>query len=164
MELKQIPEKNPEFIGKVMTSKGLGRGYWKSYNAKRNKFVPLRTNENYKLPNGAEIPLPQYYRNYIYKEEEKEKLWIEKQERGYRYIGGEKVDMNNEKEWANLTRYYQGISENVWKIEPAKWEEEKQKKRLAKMREARRRVNKSRESVDKRQKSVNKPVNNLLIK
>ena len=50
----------------------------------------------YKLPNGAEIPLPQYYRNYIYSEEEKEKLWIEKQERGYRYIGREKVRMDND--------------------------------------------------------------------
>ena len=77
----KIPEKNPEFIGKIMNSKGLGKGYWKSYN----------TNENYKMPNGAELPLPQYYRNYIYTSEEKEALWLEKQERGYRYIGGEKV-------------------------------------------------------------------------
>ena len=65
-----------------MTSKGLGKGYWKSYNARRNAYRENNTNENYKLPNGAEIPLPQYYRNYIYSEEEKEKLWIEKQERG----------------------------------------------------------------------------------
>ena len=113
----KIPEKNPEFIGKVMTSKGLGKGYWKSYNARRNAYRENNTNENYKLPNGAEIPLPQYYRNYIYSEEEKEKLWIEKQERGYRYIGGEKVKMDNEEEWANLTRYYQQHSEKVWKID-----------------------------------------------
>ena len=90
----KIPEKNPEFVGKVMASKGIGKGYWKSYNARRNRYVPRITNESYKLPNGAEIPLPQYYRNYIYTDEEKEKLWVEKQERGYRYIGGEKVMMD----------------------------------------------------------------------
>ena len=72
--------------------------------------------------------------------------------------------MDNEEEWANLTRYYQQQSEKVWKINPIHWEEEKQKKRLAKMREARRRVNKSRKSVDNSTKSVDKPVNNLLIK
>lgn len=160
----KIPEKNPEFIGKVMASKGIGKGYWRSYNAKRNRYIPSGTNENYKLPNGAEIPLPQYYRNYIYTEEEKEKLWIEKQERGYRYIGGEKVMMDDEETWANLTKYYQNISETVWKIDPIKWEAEKQRKRLAKMRKALRRVNNLRKPVDNSAKSVNKPVNNLLIK
>ena len=45
----KIPEKNPEFIGKVMTSKGLGKGYWKSYNAKRNRYKEDDTNECYKL-------------------------------------------------------------------------------------------------------------------
>ena len=69
---------------------------------------------------------------------------IEKQERGYRYIGGEKVMMDDEETWANLTRYYQGINENVWKINPIKWEIEKQKKRLAKMRKARLKFRKSR--------------------
>lgn len=160
----KIPEKNPEFIGKVMASKGIGKGYWKSYNARRNRYVPGRTNENYKLPNGTEIPLPQYYRNYIYTDREKEKLWIEKQERGYRYIGGEKVMMDDEETWANLTKYYQNISETVWNINPIKWEAEKQKKRLAKMKKALRRVNNSRKSVDNSTKSVNKPVNKLLIK
>lgn len=160
----KIPEKNPEFIGKVMASKGIGAGYWKSYNAKRNRYVSRGTNENYKLSNGTEIPLPQYYRNYIYTDEEKEKLWIEKQERGYRYIGGEKVMMDDEETWANLTKYYQNISETIWKIDPIKWEKEKQKKRLAKMRKALRRVNNSRKSVDNSTKSVNKPVDNLLIK
>ena len=98
----KIPEKNPEFIGKVMCSKGIGKGYWKSRNAKRNIYVRNNTNENYKMPNGAELPLPQYYRNYIYTSEEKETLWIEKQERGYRYIGGEKVFLEDEEEWENL--------------------------------------------------------------
>lgn len=159
----KIPEKNPNFIGKVMCSKGIGKGYWNSYNARRNRYKENDTNENYKLPDGSELPLPQYYRNYIYNENEKESLWIEKQERGYRYIGGEKVDMNNEEEWNNLTRYYQEQNERIWNIDPIQWEKEKQRKRLAKMREALRHVNNSRKYVDNSTKSVNKPVNKLLI-
>lgn len=160
----KIPEKNPEFIGKVMCSKGIGSGYWKSRNAKRNIYVRNNTNENYKMPNGAELPLPQYYRNYIYSSEEKEALWIEKQERGYRYIGGEKVFLDNEEEWENLTKYYQGVNENIWKFDPIKWDKEKQKKKLARMREARRRVNNSKKSVNNSRKSVNNSVDKLLIK
>ena len=34
--------------------------------------------EYYRLPNGVELPLPEYYRKKIYSEEEREKLWIEK--------------------------------------------------------------------------------------
>lgn len=136
----KIPEKNRLFVGKVMCSKGLGAGYWKSYNAKRNVYQDNNTNEMYKLRNGTEIPLPQYYRNYIYNEEQKEKLWLEKQERGYRYIGGEKVDMNNDEEWNNLTQYYQQQSEGVWKIDPIEWDREKQRKRLTKMKIYRQRM------------------------
>lgn len=133
----KIPEKHKLFIGKVMASKGIGAKYWETYNARRNHYKDNGTNEMYKLPNGTEIPLPQYYRNHIYDEEQKEKLWIEKQERGYRYIGGEKVDMNNTEEWNNLTRYYQNQSETIWRIDPKEWDIKKQQKRLAKMKKYR---------------------------
>lgn len=130
----KIPEKHKLFVGKVMASKGIGANYWNSYNARRNRYKDNNTNEMYKLPNGNEIPLPQYYRNHIYNEEEKEKLWIEKQERGYRYIGGEKVNIDNTEEWNNLTKYYQELSEKIWGIDPIEWDKKKQQRRLAKMR------------------------------
>ena len=130
----KMPEKHPTFTGKVMASKGIGKGYWKSYNAKRNRYKENDTNEMYKLPNGTELPLPQYYRNYIYTDEEKEKLWIEKQEREYRYIGGEKVNMEDNETWENLTKYYQQRNEDLYKFSPKEWEIEQQKRRLEKMR------------------------------
>ena len=73
---------------------GLGKGYEQSYNSKRNAYRENNTNEYYRLPNGMELPLPEYYRKKIYNEEEREKLWIEKQERGYRYICGEKASIS----------------------------------------------------------------------
>ena len=65
------------------------------------------TKETYKLENGSELPLPKYYHDKIYTEDERENLWIIKQERGYRYIAGEKVSTDDLEEWDNLTKYYQ---------------------------------------------------------
>ena len=62
--------------------------------------------------------LPIYYKNKIYTDEEKEKLWIEKQERGYRYICGEKVSTGDEEEWNNLVTYYQERAKKLYKEKP----------------------------------------------
>ena len=45
-------------------------------------------------------------------------MWIIKQERGYRYIAGEKVSTDNLEEWDNLTRYYQKRAEQLYGDKP----------------------------------------------
>ena len=52
------------------------------------------------------MKLPIYYRNYLYSEEEKEKLWIEKLNKNERYILGRKIDVSQTYE-----RYLRGIEE-----------------------------------------------------
>ena len=99
----KVNEKNPGFRGKVLSSAGIGKGYLSRRDAKRNQYKGKDTNETYRLRNGTIINLPTYYKNKIYSEEEKEALWIAKQEQGYRYIQGEKVDMNNEQTLKNIT-------------------------------------------------------------
>lgn len=146
----KIPEKYPNFIGKVMCSKGIGSRYGQSKNCKLwNTYRGKNTKETYKLPNGREINLPQYYRDKIYTDEQKEKLWIQKQERGYRYICGEKVSTENTELWENLTKYYQERAKKLYHENPIEWDLAKQKKRLERMR-------KYRQAVNKRMKSVNK--------
>ena len=66
----KVDERHKEYQGKVLCSKGIGTNYAKSINAKNNKFKGSKTNETYKLPNGAKLNLPIYYRNAIYTEEE----------------------------------------------------------------------------------------------
>ena len=44
------------------------------------------------------IPLPKYYKNKLFTEEEKELLWIEKIEEGYSYVMGEKHPTRTEEE------------------------------------------------------------------
>ncbi|QCS36880.1 replication initiation protein [Tortoise microvirus 19] len=86
------------FVGKILTSPGIGRGYIGSYNASKNKFNKESTNETYKLNNGCKIALPQYYRNKIYTEEEKEQLWISKIEKEELYVMGRKIrNINTER-------------------------------------------------------------------
>ena len=133
----KICEKWPDFRGKVMCSAGIGSSYDTSYNAKRNRYRGEDTKETYKMEDGAELPLPKYYHDKLYTEEERENLWIIKQERGYRYIAGEKVSTDNLEEWDNLTRYYQRRAEQLYGDNPEDWEREKVKARLERMRLAR---------------------------
>ena len=65
-----------------------------------------------------------------------------KQERGYRYIGGEKCSTEDLEEWDNLTSYYQRRGVEVFGDRPDEWEKDKQRKRLERMRIARRRIHK----------------------
>ena len=116
-----------------MCSAGIGSKYETSYNAKRNRYRGKETKETYKLEDGNELPLPKYYHDKLYTEEERENLWIIKQERGYRYIAGEKVSTDNLEEWDNLTRYYQRRAELLYGDNPEDWKREKVKARLEKM-------------------------------
>lgn len=81
-----------DFIGKIFCSKGLGKGYLNTWDAKQNKYVPRGTNESYRLGNGAKINLPQYYRTKIYNEEEREALWIERLDKDEIYVLGNKIE------------------------------------------------------------------------
>lgn len=97
------------YIGKILCSKGIGRGYEETYNGKQNKYVPRGTKETYRLNNGAKTGLPQYYRKKIYTEEEREKLWIEKIEKQIVYVMGRKINISTEegqKEYQEAIRYY----------------------------------------------------------
>ena len=74
----------------VLCSQGIGRGY----NGRHNMFADTSTNELYTLPNGLKIPLPIYYRNKIYSEEEREKLWLNKLDKQVRYVNGIEIDIS----------------------------------------------------------------------
>ena len=56
------------------------------------------TKEYYKTKQGIKLGLPIYYRNKIYSEEEREKLWIEKIDSKTRYINGLKISVKDGEE------------------------------------------------------------------
>lgn len=86
------------FKGKILPSPGIGKNYLSKWDAKNNKYAGEKTKEWIKLPNGAKTAMPTYYRNKIYTEEEREKLWIEKLEKGITYVMGQKIRNANTKE------------------------------------------------------------------
>lgn len=96
------------FQGKIHCSPGLGRNYNKSFNAQKNEYKAEKTDETYKLSNGTKVALPVYYRNKIYTEEEREKLWIEKIDKGKRFVNGVKIDIRTRK---GRNHYYRALDE-----------------------------------------------------
>ena len=76
-------------------------------NSKINKFKGKETNETYRTSTGHKISLPIYWRNKIYTEEEREKLWLQKLDKEERWVMGEKVKINNGYEdYDKIVKYY----------------------------------------------------------
>lgn len=121
-----------QFIPKVLASKGIGKNYINRLDAKNNKYKEGETNETYRFRNGSKIYLPQYYRNKIYTDEEKEKLWIEKQEKDEVYICKEKVKPDS-KEYYNLLQYYRKRGQEIHGDNPQEWEKDILRKRRARL-------------------------------
>lgn len=103
-------EKHKTYKGIILVSPGIGKNYTNSYNARQNRYTPNNTNDSYKTPTGHTMSLPTYYRNKIYTDEEREKLWLEKLDQNTRYICGEKVPFKTKSEIDNyfrLLKYHQ---------------------------------------------------------
>lgn len=90
----------------ILCSPGIGQCYTNKYNATTNKYKPQNTKETYTDRAGFKTALPIYWRNKIYTEEEKEKLWIEKLNKQIRYVNGIKIDVSkNEKEYWDALKW-----------------------------------------------------------
>lgn len=86
----KVDIKHTEYIPRILTSSGIGN----KYKGTINKYKGKETKEYYRLNNGHKINLPVYYRNKIYTEEEKEKLWMKKLDEEIRYVNGKKIDIS----------------------------------------------------------------------
>lgn len=87
--ITKIDNDHKDFTGKIFCSAGIGDRYIKSGEGKRfNAYRGENTKEYYKSREGYKMQLPIYYRNNIYTEEEREKLWLFKLDKKERYIRG----------------------------------------------------------------------------
>lgn len=90
-------ENHKDFKALIMCSPGIGKNYMKSVNASLNKFNPNgETFEAYLMPDGTQRGLPIYYRNKLYSEAEREKLWLKKLDKQERWVNGLKIDVSTE--------------------------------------------------------------------
>jgi hypothetical protein len=92
--INKIDKLHEEYQSKILTSPGIGKGYLNSPDAEKNKFKGIETKETYKTRTGLKLGLPIYYRNHIFTDEEREKLWLQKLDKEERWILGHKIDVS----------------------------------------------------------------------
>jgi hypothetical protein len=89
-----------------------------------------------RLRNGGKLNLPTYYRNKIFTEEEREKLFLDKIEKGIVYVLGIKINLKTEES------RYMGVlisererCERIYYDNPKDWDERKYRNKLKKQRQ-----------------------------
>lgn len=106
----------------------------KTIASKKNKYNETKTDETYRSSTGHQMGMPIYWRNKIYNEEEREKLWLQKLDKEERYICGERIDISKtEKNYYKLLEFHRkrnqelgyGSNDTNWKRK--KYEEERRK-------------------------------------
>jgi hypothetical protein len=127
-------EKHKDFVPITLCSAGIGEGYLKRSDSELNRYRENKTNETYRLRNGVKINLPIYYRNKIYSEEEREKLFIEKIEKGKVWICGIECDISDEAAYTQILQEQQLEKQKIHGDDPKQWEVAKYLKRLARQR------------------------------
>lgn len=100
----KIDKDHEEYNPIVLTSAGIGKSYLDREDAKKNRYNKKGTKEVYTTQQGFKIALPTYYRNHIYSEEEKEKLWTEKLDKQERWVDGVKIKNDKDDE-----EYYKAL-------------------------------------------------------
>lgn len=135
--INKIDQEHKEYKPKILTSAGIGKGYMNRIDAELNKYKEKKTVETYKNRQGYKIALPIYYRNKIYTEEEKEKLWINKLDKETRYVNGNKIDISKGEEEYYKTLEYEreknkrlGYGNNEKNWERIKYENERRNMNL----------------------------------
>lgn len=112
--VNKIDTKHKEYNSKILTSAGIGKNYINRIDAEKNKFKGPETKETYTTKQGLNIALPIYYRNKIYTEEEKEKLWLQKLDEEIRWVNGEKVDISKgEEEYYELLKWHRAKNKRL---------------------------------------------------
>lgn len=86
---------HPNFKGKVFASKGIGYGYIsrKENSIVVNQFKGEETRDYYIDRQGHKRRLPNYYRNKLYTDEQREQLWLSKQKKQEIFVMGQKYSL-----------------------------------------------------------------------
>jgi len=93
--MTKIDEKHKEYKERVLTSAGIGKEFVNNDKIGYYKFKNENTNEQYIANNLAKSGMPIYYRNKLWTEEEREKMWINKLDKEIRYVLGKEISIKN---------------------------------------------------------------------
>lgn len=82
-----------EFKSPILNSPGIGKGFLKRPDSNK-PYIPGNTKDHYRTRTGIKLGLPIYYRNHIFNDDEREKLWLEMLDKEVRYVNGIKIDVS----------------------------------------------------------------------
>lgn len=92
----KIDTVHKDYKAQIFASPGIGSSYLKTFEAKTSyKYRPHNSREFYTLKNGVKVGLPIYYRNKLYSEREREKLWTDRLDKGTLWCNGIQLDNIN---------------------------------------------------------------------
>ena len=133
----KVDTKHPEFKQIVLASKGIGAGYmdrldylWQKQNYKNINVA------TYAFRNGTKMAMPKYYKDKIFTEKEREKMWINNLNRGLLWIYGEKVKADDWETIDNLRKYWQEYGRKIMGDNPIAWNAMKERRKEEKQRQA----------------------------
>ena len=133
----KVDVKHKTFKQIVLASKGIGSGYldrldylWQKQNYEKIEVA------TYTFRNGTKMAMPKYYKNKLFTDKEREKMWINNLNRGLLWIYGEKVKANDWRTIDNLRKYWQNYGITVMGDDPIAWNAAKERRKEEKQRRA----------------------------
>lgn len=168
--ITKIDSDHPTFEGLVLCSPGMGKAFKESGIAKLYKYTPGQSKLTYALKNGLKMPLPTYYKNYFYNEEERELIWRETMDKEVTFINGLKFANRTYNDLDGVIRTQQeynlflGYGDNSIKWKKGKWArnihrikmEEKRKQEIKEYYAAT-----TKKNIEKMQKNIENIIENL---
>lgn len=92
--INKIDNDHKGFVGQILCSPGLGKN-WIEGKEQLYRYRPKNSIDYYVLNNGCRVKLPKYYKNKLYTEEEREKIWREFMDKNEQTIAGITYSTNN---------------------------------------------------------------------
>ncbi len=94
--MSKVDEKHREYRSKVFASKGIGKGYIERRDSKRHKFKGEETVLNWRDRTGSKFPIPKYFREKLWSDEERELLFLQAELKQKKYVFGREIDVSDE--------------------------------------------------------------------
>lgn len=110
----KVDEQHKTYKPIILTSAGIGNHYTTIGNYITNEYKGIRTDERYRTATGHKTSLPIYWRNKIYTEEQRERLWLQKLDKEERWICGEKISIKEGEEvYYEVLEYHRKRTRNL---------------------------------------------------
>ncbi|AXH73346.1 MAG: replication initiator protein [Microviridae sp.] len=112
--MTKVDQLHREYTPKILTSAGMGSAYTTRADAQTNKYNNGSTDETYTTRQGNKMSLPVYWRNKIYTEEQREKLWLQKLDKQERWVDKQRIDVSKgEEAYNNILKIAQEKNERL---------------------------------------------------